>query len=175
MVSFSEAVARYFGQYATFTGRATRAEFWWVQLFNFIISFVLYLLPLIYLLASGMSFLSLATGTPMLLKVSQVILSLYGLATLIPSLALTVRRLHDISRSGYWLIAFYVLYFAAFIIIISGAMMTALLPGRNMFAMVFIAAIMLIGLCIWWLVWMCTPSDPDNEYGPDPEAEEYWQ
>src|SRR6185312_8282818 len=40
--SFGQAIKRFFTKYATFSGRASRSEYWWVQLFNFIIVAVLY-------------------------------------------------------------------------------------------------------------------------------------
>lgn len=74
--------------YAVFGGRARRAEYWNFVLFNLIIAIVLYFV------------------SSMVLK-SQLLYTIYSLATLIPSLAVTVRRLHDTGRSGWWwLIAF---------------------------------------------------------------------
>ena len=70
--------------YVNFEGRATRAEFWWFFLFNFLVSFILGLLG--------------KTGT--------ILTSIWSLAILLPQLGLGVRRLHDIGKSGwYWLIA----------------------------------------------------------------------
>ena len=68
--------------YVNFSGRASRAEFWWFFLANFIISFIL-------------SFIDNAIGT------GRMISSLYSLAVLLPSLGLEVRRLHDIGKSGW--------------------------------------------------------------------------
>lgn len=65
-----------FKKYATFTGRATRSEFWYFVLFNLIISIVLNL-------------------------ISESLAGLYQLAVLIPSLAISARRLHDIGKSGW--------------------------------------------------------------------------
>ena len=75
-----------FENYANFEGRARRSEFWYFQLFNFIISFVL-------------SFV-LALISESLIAVSY----LFSLAVLIPSIAVGVRRLHDTNRSGWWML-----------------------------------------------------------------------
>ena len=76
-----------FRKYADFTGRARRKEFWIFSLFNFIIMFVL----------SFTANIIDSTGTIFL-----VVYVIYSLAVLVPSLAVTVRRLHDTGRSGAW-------------------------------------------------------------------------
>lgn len=70
--------------YATFTGRARREEYWMFFLFN-----------LIFGVAIGI--------IDFLLKTNGLIGGLYSLALLIPGLAATVRRLHDTGRSGGWI------------------------------------------------------------------------
>lgn len=76
--------------YANFEDRANRQEYWMFVLFNIIFSLVASLLDYIF----GITFGSLGSGP---------IDILYSLALLIPSLAITVRRLHDINKSG-WMI-----------------------------------------------------------------------
>jgi uncharacterized membrane protein YhaH (DUF805 family) len=71
-------------QYAVFQGRAGRREFWMFTLVNALIVFAL-------------SFVAERLGIWAL-----VIVILYLLATAIPSLAVTVRRLHDVNRTGWW-------------------------------------------------------------------------
>ena len=72
-------------KYAVFSGRACRAEYWMFTLFNLIITFALY----------GIE--SLAGGP-------GVVGGVYVLALLIPGIAVSVRRLHDTNRSGWWLL-----------------------------------------------------------------------
>jgi uncharacterized membrane protein YhaH (DUF805 family) len=79
-------------QYADFAGRARRTEFWMFTLFSAIISIVLGLLDSLL----GLAFVE---GT-----MSGWLGMLYALAVLLPSLAVTVRRLHDTSRSGWWVL-----------------------------------------------------------------------
>jgi len=70
--------------YATFSGRARRSEFWSFFLINFIISFALgFILGLIKL---------------------NFIASLYSLAVLVPSIAVGVRRMQDIGKPGWYII-----------------------------------------------------------------------
>lgn len=71
--------------YANFKGRARRKEYWWFTLFSFLISFFI-------------GFIEGAFGLP------AVVSSIYGLLILIPSIAVAVRRLHDIDCSGWWLL-----------------------------------------------------------------------
>ena len=71
--------------YAEFEGRARRMEYWMFVLVNMGILFILGLLE--YLV-----------GLP------KVLISLYSLAMLIPSIAVSVRRLHDTDRSGWWIL-----------------------------------------------------------------------
>ena len=70
--------------YTNFTGRARRAEFWWYFLANVIISIVLNVIDL----AIGFQLLTL----------------IYGLAVLLPGIAVGIRRLHDTDKSGWWLL-----------------------------------------------------------------------
>jgi uncharacterized membrane protein YhaH (DUF805 family) len=79
-------------QYVDFNGRARRTEYWMFALFTIIISIVLGLLDLML----GLTFVEGTTSGWLGL--------IYGLATLLPSLGVGVRRLHDTGRSGWWLL-----------------------------------------------------------------------
>ena len=67
-------------KYAVFSGRARRAECWYFYLFDFLISIVLALIS------------------------EGILFGIYSLGTFIPGLAVSVRRLHDTNRSGWWLL-----------------------------------------------------------------------
>jgi uncharacterized membrane protein YhaH (DUF805 family) len=77
-------------KYAVFNGRARRKEYWLFTLFNLIISLVLGLLDGALGLADKSGWGPLG--------------GIYSLAILIPALAVSVRRLHDTGRSGWWLL-----------------------------------------------------------------------
>lgn len=77
--------------YATFTGRARRKEYWMFTLFNFIAVVILSILD------GVLGLVSYETGF-------GVLSGLYSLAVLLPSLAVLVRRLHDTDRSGWWVL-----------------------------------------------------------------------
>ncbi len=88
-----------FENYANFRGRARRSEYWYFTLCNGIISLVLYIPFLVF---GGLS----QTNEPgTFFWLFYGILMLYSFAVLIPSLAVAVRRLHDIGKSGlYYLV-----------------------------------------------------------------------
>jgi uncharacterized membrane protein YhaH (DUF805 family) len=98
------AVKRFFTKYATFTGRASRSEYWWWALVNYV---VLFALGMVALVAGGTPQVSVdGTVAPPSggAIVVVVLISLYGLATLIPGLALTARRLHDGNFSALFIL-----------------------------------------------------------------------
>lgn len=105
-IGFGAAIRRFFQKYATFTGRASRGEYWWYALFSAIISLVFYAILMI-MTFSATAAASSSGATPQLgagYYVVSGVLSLWGLATLVPSLAIGVRRLHDTGRSGWYLL-----------------------------------------------------------------------
>ena len=94
-MNIQTAVTTVLGNYATFSGRATRSEYWWWVLALILLMLVLGVVDGA-LLAPVMGFerFSAEAGQPISLLAS--------LALLLPSIAVSVRRLHDIDRSGWW-------------------------------------------------------------------------
>jgi len=82
-MSFVDAVKSVLTQYCTFSGRARRSEYWYFVLFNFIIGMVA-------------SVIGRAVG-------SNILSIVVSIALFLPGLAVAVRRLHDIGKSGWWL------------------------------------------------------------------------
>ncbi len=166
-MSFGEAIKSVFSKYATFSGRARRSEFWYFVLFNFLVSFVIGLIP----------FLSWVSG-------------LWALAILIPSLAVTVRRFHDIGKSGWTYLYFlipsllymgYLFYFVfkyAFSYIQAGNDLDEEfvydLLMSNSSSLAIIGILMLVSLIasIILIVWMARDSQPgENQWGPNPKEQ----
>ncbi|WP_425513053.1 DUF805 domain-containing protein [Stenotrophomonas indicatrix] len=81
-------------RYAQFSGRASRSEFWWFQLFIVIVSIPLYIV----------SFYAGYSGSQGLILASSGLSLVMWLAFALPGIAATVRRLHDTDRSGWWLL-----------------------------------------------------------------------
>ncbi|MGP0224731.1 MULTISPECIES: DUF805 domain-containing protein [unclassified Paenarthrobacter] len=95
------AIQRFFKKYATFTGRASRSEYWWVALALGVIGFVLQLLTGL-LGSAGATVSANGTATPGPgATVGLILLLVFYLAVLVPSIALLVRRLHDGNFSGW--------------------------------------------------------------------------
>lgn len=77
--------------YATFSGRARRKEYWMFFLFNVLISL-------------GLGVLDVVAGTYSVEYETGFFSGLYSLLVLIPGIAVGVRRLHDTNRSGWWIL-----------------------------------------------------------------------
>jgi uncharacterized membrane protein YhaH (DUF805 family) len=82
-MGFGQAISSGFSNYVNFSGRACRSEYWYWILFIIIADIV-----------AGI--IDYAIGI-------QVVTSLFGLATLLPNLAVAIRRLHDLDRTGWWI------------------------------------------------------------------------
>ena len=138
MVSFPDAVKMFFARYTDFQGRSRRSEYWWVALFNAIV----FLVGIILLFVLG-GFNPETGEMGPLAFVFIGILGLYSLAILIPSIALYVRRLHDINQTGW---------------IYLGLIIASMIPFIG-----FIASIAQIVIA-------CIPGTVGpNKYGPDPK------
>ena len=109
--SMKEATIRFFKKYVRFNGFSSRSEFWWPVLSLAIIQFVLFILA-----AIGGAMTSADTGGGSAVAAIGTIFGLilyglfilFGLAVIVPAIAITVRRLHDAGFSGWW----YLLCFA---------------------------------------------------------------
>lgn len=105
-------------KYAVFSGRARRKEYWFFTLFNAIASFA------IGFVDGLLGLLNEATGF-------GVLGTIYLLAVLIPSIAVSVRRLHDTDRSGWWLLLALIPVVGAIVLIVF--MVLDSKPGANRF------------------------------------------
>lgn len=106
--SLPDAVRRFFAKYATFSGRASRSEYWWWTLVNAIVFIVLYVILIgvggTAMMMSGSNAMSGMASTSMGAggTIIGILLLLWSLAIIVPSIALTVRRLHDANLSGFF-------------------------------------------------------------------------
>lgn len=137
-----------FKKYATFSGRANRAEFWWFTLFNFLAGILAALIPF-----GG----------------------LYSLVALIPGMAVTVRRLHDTNRSGWWyfselIVVLVVLIFSIpFGISLAATGSTTAETGAFMLVFLGLFVLYLVVWTILLIVFWCLPgTDGENKYGKKP-------
>lgn len=103
-VSFGEAIRLFFVNYVNFQGRSSRGAFWWW-----------FLASILFSLAAGVldallfgPVVTMPAGAGMEPAEFTPVSSLYALGTLLPSIALPVRRLHDIGKSGWWILIVFI-------------------------------------------------------------------
>jgi uncharacterized membrane protein YhaH (DUF805 family) len=159
-------------RYADFSGRSRRTEFWMFVLFQFLIGMGVVVLMMVLggaAVLSGDPSQAMAMGG--IILVLYLLLALVGLAFLIPNLAVTVRRLHDTDRSGWWIMLYWGPYLA---MILAGGMvgMSAASGGDGMAggAVGLIAMIAwLVGSLVLLVFMFLEGTRGPNKYGPDPK------
>lgn len=140
-------------KYFCFQGRATRSEFWFFALFQ-----ALYLgaVTLIAELIQTIFVYSLEHLALPMLYLFWGLLAINCFAFLIPSLAVTWRRLHDIDRSGGWWVLLNIIPSTLVVI-------TAMVSGW----LLFFAAILLLGSNIIYYIWLSRKgTEGENRFGP---------
>jgi len=91
-MTFIDAIKSYFKNYVNFKGRASRSEFWFAALFTFLASIAIGIIsPSHRQMMGDFSY-----------QQNSALSDLWSLATMLPTLAITWRRLHDVSKSGGW-------------------------------------------------------------------------
>lgn len=150
-----------FENYANFKGRARRSEYWYYFLATIIISVILSILD---------SALGLKYGPN---DSSGILNSIYSLLVFIPGLAVSVRRLHDIGKSGKLLLLFYVIVAVLFVVMVFSGLLAFMAGDVSALGIGFFVPILLIiAMGIYMLVLFCKEGDAGaNKYGPDPKAE----
>ena len=137
-MGFVEAIKTCFSKYATFSGRARRPEYWWFFLFTFILG----LIPVVGVIS--------------------------GLVCLIPSLAVSWRRMHDIGKPGYAsLLGLAGLAVAAVFFGIGNAIS----PEAGQIGLgIGVIGVLICGVVV--IVWLASPTKAGaNQYGPEPGKE----
>jgi uncharacterized membrane protein YhaH (DUF805 family) len=94
-MTFTQSITTCFSKYATFSGRASRSEFWWFYLFSLLLQWGATIVGAILFIGGSGS--DMAIGADLLGGIVSLVL-------LMPSLTVSARRLHDIGRSGWWLL-----------------------------------------------------------------------
>jgi len=169
-----------FKKYAQFSGRSHRREYWMFILFNIIFSF-------------GGRIIDAVLGTnynsakPM---DGGFISTLYSLVLIVPSISITVRRLHDIGKSGwlyFWAscaaivaLIVYIVFLVKTIISSGAGDLEALRAGDidpstfltgNFIMYTVLLGLFMLSIGIWLLVLLTRIGNPgENKYGPDPLA-----
>jgi uncharacterized membrane protein YhaH (DUF805 family) len=97
-MNFSQAITSGFSNYVNFSSRAIRSEYWYWVLFIILAEIVT-------------SIIDFALGF-------QLTTGIFGLATFLPSLAIAIRRLHDLDRSGWWILLVLIPLIGAIVLIV---------------------------------------------------------
>jgi uncharacterized membrane protein YhaH (DUF805 family) len=138
-MNFWQAVRSVFSDYVKFSGRAVRSEYWYWSLFVSIVALAALLID--------------HTFFP---KRRDPFENIWSVVTFLPGLGVSIRRLHDLDRSGWWMLL--------------PCVLVLLLPAFAWFTGWWIPTVVLIVIGIVALVyWFCLPGTPGpNRFGPDP-------
>ena len=132
-MTFGQSIKHVFKNFATFSGRASRSEYWWFYLFTLIVTFALDLISRPLGLMVGQTEYVMGEGmAPIVFPGISIITLLFQLAILLPTLAVTTRRFHDSNRSAWnwlWLLATPLCFLGPIILFIWTLMPST--PGPN--------------------------------------------
>ena len=147
--------------YAVFRGRARRREYWFFALCNGI---------------GGYSMVGISALSGLYIyKTMGVFDTVWLWAHILPGIAVTVRRLHDTGRSGWWFFRFVLFHFLAMVlaVVIAIAILeaTSAGPETGIFLGFGIFFLIAIAFQIWLLLLLTDDSHPgENKYGPNPKG-----
>lgn len=161
-------------RYAEFSGRSRRMEYWMFQLFLFLVYIALMVLMMVVgggaLMMGGATDPNAAMAAGGAVMIIMAIYGLFALVMIIPSLAVSVRRLHDTNRSGWWILA----PILGYVIMAVGGLMAAASPDNpglgGVLAMIGLVAVIGLGLTVLVFMFLEGTRGPNN-YGPDPKGE----
>lgn len=177
-------IIKCFKQYADFRRRARRREYWWFTLINFIVMFVLmmcFMTPVMTSMLSDPEFMEAAASADfdaqayaadieshiynqLTHSTAFYIYIVYMLIVLIPSLSVTVRRLHDTGRSGWWCL----------LPIGASVLQNALKVAGLSAAVSLLASLAALAVSIVFIVWMFMDSQlGENKWGPNPKEQDW--
>lgn len=175
-MTFTQAIRTCLSKYITFSGRATRPEYWYFFLFLLIASFVASVIDWTFF--STVVSVESATGSATAAYSAQPVQSLVSLALFLPHLAVAWRRMHDTGRSGLFALLPLVLTIAAGLVLLFGVgladhfashhSLDIFLTRATLIVLIPTLIVLFVSplLVLWWL---SRPSQPGpNKYGPNP-------
>ena len=109
-MGFAEAVKSFWSNYATFKGRARRSEYWFIQLFLIITNVAVGAIDLALMNGDVDRFIANGGG--------GIVGLVWILVTIVPALAVLVRRLHDTGKSGWWVLMGFVPFAGAIVLFV---------------------------------------------------------
>ena len=99
-MGFGAAVKSFWSHYSKFKGRSRRSEYWWIQLFLVLTNLAVAAIDLVLMNGDVDRFIANGGG--------GIVGLIWILATIVPALAVLVRRVHDTGKSGWWVLIGYV-------------------------------------------------------------------
>ena len=120
-MGFAEATKSFWSNYATFKGRARRSEYWFIQLFLIITNVAVGAIDLVLMNGDVDRFIANGGG--------GIVGLVWILVTIVPALAVLVRRLHDTGKSGWWVLMGFVPFAGAIVLFVFTVLDST--PGEN--------------------------------------------
>ena len=119
-VTMPQAVKLWLKNWKNFSGRASRSEYWWVALALGIVEAVLMVIMVAFVIVAAAVDNGSGSGNPFGVVFLLVwgLMALFGLVTVVPSIALGVRRLHDTNQSGWLHLVTFIPYVGSIILIV---------------------------------------------------------
>ena len=109
-MSFLEAIKSFWSNYSKFKGRSRRSEYWWIQLFLVLTNLAVAAIDLALMNGDVDRFITNGGG--------GIVGLIWILVTIVPALAVLVRRLHDTGKSGWWALIGFVPFVGAIVLVI---------------------------------------------------------
>jgi uncharacterized membrane protein YhaH (DUF805 family) len=157
-MGFTQAVRSFWSNYANFKGRARRSEYWFITLFLLLTNVAAAGIDLAILQGDVERFVANGGG--------GIVGLVWLVATILPALAVSVRRLHDTGRTGWWLVVVYIP-----VILLSGLSTLGDLASFQTLVVIGVLAVVAFVVNIVILVFTVLDSTPDeNQYGASPKA-----
>ncbi len=174
-MTFSDAIRTCFAKFFTFSGRASRPEYWFFFLFIVIWSIIAGIIDLKFFTQVAVS--ETETSKSVAATSSGPVQSIVGLIVFFPHLAVAWRRMHDTGRSGLYALLPILLILGALAVLIFGIGLASQFHGGTLDILLTEATLLIVIptlivlvvsplLVLWWLA---RPSEPGtNKYGPNP-------
>ena len=141
-VEFGAAIKLFFKNYVNFSGRSTRSEFWYAFLFTFLVSL-------------GVRFIGRLLGS----SIETYLNWIQMVAFLLPNISIEIRRLHDVGKSGWWILGSF------FVMLITVAAMLNATSLRSALGLLSIGYLIALVLAIMLIIFWCRPSVGPNQWG----------
>ena len=124
-MGFAEAIKSFWSNYATFKGRARRSEYWFIQLFLIITNVAVGAIDLALMNGDVDRFIANGGG--------GIVGLVWIFVTIVPALAVLVRRLHDTGKSGWWVLMGFVPFAGAIVLFVFTVLDST--PGENKYGL----------------------------------------